>query len=251
MLAEFVNKIQEMARAAIGVSTQKVDGFPNEVFVVQGGSYTRVPLPPPMRKQALYTLTDLVTYLKDAAIAPAPEVYHNHQGVTAYLDAATRTEIVLVSYAMTKRAEHLFAMAASRKTFSVKDLVRFLRHDLDVSSGTIGAFRTIDFERKGTGTNTVVHGRESLGRSVEAKVQNAESIPESFVVETTLFRNRGFDYDIKVMVDVEIESDQERISLSVKADDLNEEVEKVHAAIGLDLRGKLGDKVNVFFGGSR
>ena len=32
-----------------------------------------------------------------------------------------------------------------------------------------GAARPIDFERKGTGTNTVVHGRESLGRAVEAK----------------------------------------------------------------------------------
>jgi hypothetical protein len=56
-----------------------------------------------------------------------------------------------------------------------------------VPEGLASRFRVLEFQRKNDGSSRLEHGRESLGKSVEAVVNNAENIPESFNISVPVF----------------------------------------------------------------
>jgi len=89
----------------------------------------------------------------------------------------------------------------------------------------ITALRQIDFTRTSAGKSHVEHGKESLGRSVEAAVQQADKVPEDFVVRVPVYTNPGagaFLVEVRVMLYLDLEGQQ------VVLQTMPDELEKAH-----------------------
>ena len=96
--------------------------------------------------------------------------------------------------------------------FTVSEVVKFLRFGL--SGATEVAARSlarVDFSRKSDGAHEAGHGRESLGKSVEAVVQQSETIPEEFEVRCPVYMNPGLRDLTSVSVRVGIYLDVEGV----------------------------------------
>jgi hypothetical protein len=85
------------------------------------------------------------------------------------------------------------------------DAVRMLRLELDSVAGAelAAALSRVDFARTSSGAVVTEHGRESLGRSVEARAQGVSAIPSRIKVSVPVFQLEELD-DIVETVDVEV-----------------------------------------------
>ena len=96
-----------------------------------------------------------------------------------------------------------------------KAFVRLLQHDLaacgpdEPKRQLISAVRRLSFARKSDGAASVEHGKESLGRQVEAQVAGAESIPERISLTLPVYSTVGAgmigQVDCGIYIDVESE----------------------------------------------
>lgn len=222
MLAEFVDRIRGLAKAADATQVLEVSKLPRKVFVRQGDRLDIHDVPAPDRAPVLEGFDDLVQMLGTQPIAPRPEVYVGADEVVAFLDATARTERLKLSLPKTDRALTLCALVRE-PVLTVKDAIRLLRLELygDHAPQLIGALRTVDFSRTSAGRMHTEHGRESLGRSTEAKVQGVEQIPEEFRVRVPLFQVAGLrDITIEVGVRIVLAVENERIEFHPTKDEL-------------------------------
>lgn len=247
MLSEFVQTIAKLGVEAQAVSVHTVPGVQHSSWLRKpDGSLERIEHDAPDRKAKLHALADVVAYLTETPIAQAPEVYHSEAGIVAFLDRNAREERMTVDFRPSARSVSLNSLTGSR-CFTPKEAVRFLRLELGVSATTLAAFRRIDFTRKSTGINDVQHGRETLGKSVESAVQKADQLPESFVVNAQMFTNPGFDDEVKVSIDVDVNFEDEEVVLTVSPDALQDAMNATQTKIGNVLRAGLGP-IGVFRG---
>lgn len=249
MLAEFVAKIATLAQEAKSVEFHTQPSLPGVVFVRHGDQLLREDVPAARRAHTLASFADLVQALVDKAIGPAPEVYVAAGSIVALLDRAKRTERVTVPLQDSAR----FRLACSLQkpqSFQPKEAVKLLRyefHDGGVEA-VAEALSHVDFERTSAGRSHVEHGKESLGRAVEAKVQQAENIPKTFSVEMPIWTTAGFDgYGPSIMFGLFLDLDDSRVELRV----LSDEIERARNAALLNVAADLRDRlpgVPVFLG---
>lgn len=74
----------------------------------------------------------------------------------------------------------------------------------------LSSIRAVSFTRRSDGTSKVQHGKESLGRSVEAVVQSTDQIPEQLVFNEPLFTWNGFDSATSIKMNIEIDVEEQR-----------------------------------------
>ena len=92
------------------------------------------------------------------------------------------------------------------------------------------------------------HGRESLGKSVEAVVQQADAIPESFTLNFQPLVNYGLRLiEVSVRVGVAIDHEQQRIVFRLLADGLADARESMLRQLGEALTKSMPD-IHVFQG---
>lgn len=243
MLRDFLDRVLEVARRADSIEVVRDDAIPEMVFVRKGEAYADIAVPPGRRRHVVSSFYDLVAFAKDdASMSPSPivpEVFHDEDGVVVHLDRGDRRDFVTMPLSWTSRWGILASLSEGRK-MSVRDAVRFLRFDLhDVGADSVvSALRRVDFHRRSDGSVSVEHGKESLGRSVEAAVQGAESIPDSFHASTSIYSNFGLRDASSVTVTVGIHLDvaSEQVEFRTFADEMNDAQNAVVATIGSKLR---------------
>lgn len=193
MLAEFVSKIATLAQSAKAVEIAKDPQFPDEVLVRSGDAFEWKKAPAPKRAHHIHSLADFMAAARDKVIAPTPEVYHDHKSIVLVLDRAGRREIVQLALLETDRFKTLRGLQAAEKTLSVRDAVRLIRFELHGVGADVlvAALGRLDFNRTGIEVAGAKHGRETLGRSVESAVQQADQVPETFVARLPVYSNPG------------------------------------------------------------
>lgn len=250
MLAELIDKIRDVGRQADSLQLEVHDSLPETVFARFADRYEQIQVPPPRRAHTLLGFADIVAAVKAEEIAPAPEVFHDETGVRVLLNREDRRSTVSMPLAKTQRFARLEALT-SGQDFDVRGAVKLLRFDLHGTGvdKVIGAIRRIDFTRRSEGAASADHGRESLGRSVEAAVQQADQVPEEFTVQTSVYANPGVRELSKVSVrcGVYLDVQNESIEIRVLADEIEAAVNAAQGAIGEALREQLGE-VPVFYG---
>lgn len=250
MLAEFLDRIVGLAKGANAVSFHKHEDLPDTVFVRHGDELLRVDAPPPKRRHALAGFDDLVAALKDSSIAPDPEVYLDLGGVTVLLDRAKRRETVRVTFVESGRLRVCRSFESQPRTMQPREAVKLLR--LELHGGrhdhVIQALSRIDFTRSSAGKSHVDHGKESMGRSVEAAVQQADSVPKDFEVAVPVWTNPGFSrYSVNVKFGLFLDLDNQAVELRVLSDECMRVVTQTLGTVASDLREALPD-VPVFLG---
>lgn len=219
MLAEFLSRIVELGQKAKAVDVIAHPSLPDMVFVRHGDQLTEHQVPPPPRKPTLAGLNDLVEMLGHKDIAPAPEVYVGPAGVVAFLDATERDERATLPLTESVRFRLCQEIERQPRAFAPRDLVRFLRQSLyGVNDQLIQKLSRLDFTRTSTGKTDVKHGRETLGRSVEAVVQQAEDVPETFAVLVPIWTTPGCPWARSIEFGIYLDVEKSAVELSVLSD---------------------------------
>lgn len=250
MLAEFVASIVGLAKKSNQVEFHTHEELPAKVFVRSGDSVECHDAPPAFRNHYLEGFDDLVAVLRDKAMAPRPEVYVSGGRIVALLDRSVRRDRVSVNLAESQRFRRCSDLQAKPERFQPRDLVKMLR--LEFHGGNHGhviqALSRIDFTRTSAGRTAVEHGRESLGRSVEAAVQQADQVPPQFTVGMPIWTNQGFTrYGAIVEFGVHLDLEAQVVELRVLSDEVNRVRNQALAAVVADLQEKL-EGTPVFMG---
>lgn len=222
MLAEFLDRIVGLAKGAHRVEFAIHEKLPRRVFVRNGDQLTQHDEPPPDRCHSLIGFDDLVEALRDKTIAPAPEVYVCGSEIEVLLDRTKRVEVVKVCLNWSKRFLLCQAIEKQPRALTPKDAVKLLRYELHSGNveHVIQALSRIDFTRTSAGKSHVEHGRETLGRSVEAAVQQAESVPKDFVIAVPLWTNPGFHvHSANVAFGIYLDLEAQLVELRVLSDE--------------------------------
>lgn len=251
MLAELVNALVGLGRETTAVKFHTHPENPGTVWVQHGDELEAQKSPAPLRAHKLLGYDDLVAALLDPQIAPAPEVYISGNRVAVLLDRAERRSVVNIELLESKRLQLCRGLEAQPRKMQPRDVVKMLR--LELHGGrhdhVIQALSRVDFARTGAGRSHVEHGKESLGRSVEAHVQQAEAIPKDFTVGVPLWTNPGFArYAVSIEFGLFLDLDEQVVELRVLSDECQRVVNATIQALASDLREALGDKVPVFLG---
>lgn len=218
-----------------------------KVLVYRGNACEIMDRPPQQDHGDLHTLESVIAY---AQRNPNGEIRLHREGLRALLDRADRWQGSDLELAFSSRFSALANLAARPAQFQPKDAVRWLRTQLEYEGPIVSRLRKVAFKRASDGSVSTEHGKESWGSRVEAEVQGADSIPESFVVELPVFTTPGFQYTVSVAVLVHIDLDPAcpHIALIPSADGITA---AVHTAISLaivDLRKALGEDYPIYYG---
>lgn len=242
MLAEMIKSIVDLARGAHKVSFESHPSLRNKVFVQHGDQVQEHEAALPPRKHCVDGLDDLLVFVQRPEFAETVEIFYSAAEIRALLDGNTRREeSVLMALRPTTRFQTLCDLQKPR-SFSVRDAVKFLRFELH--GGTVGtvidALSSIDFTRKSDGRQAAGHGRESLGKAVEAAVQNADRVPEEFTVRLPAFSNPGCKgFQVQVTCGVFLDLQNECVEIRVLADEIERELNAVVNEIGQAMRSEL------------
>lgn len=250
MLGEALKYLVGLGKETAKVEFHQHAQFPSKVWVQHGTDLTPEDAPAPLRGHTLLGYDDLVTAIKDPSISPDPEIYVDSGGIVALLDRKERRSLVKLSLVESKRLQLCRSIEATPRTMHPRDAVKMLRLDLHGGKhdAVIQALSQVDFTRNSTGRSHVDHGRESLGKSVEASVQQADKVPKDFVVGVPVWTNNGFSrYAVNITFGVFLDLDNQAVELRVLSDECQRVVNQALLAVVADLRESL-PKVPVFLG---
>lgn len=221
MLAEFLEELRRLSVAAEDATIHRVAELPSRIAIDCGGKVEFHEVEPKPRHHRMHDLPSLCAAIKDKTVCPDPEVYLNAAGVVVLCDRAKRHETVALRLMLSTRFQTLSALQAGKRC-TPKEAVRLLRYDLHGCGieTVLGGLRRLDFQRSSTGKAHHEHGKDSLGRSVEMKVQNAEGIPEDFVVAVRVFAAPGPDFVAQVGVGLEIDFENQGVILRTLPDEI-------------------------------
>lgn len=219
MLADAIKTIVGLGQAARSLEVLTHPSLPDQLFVRHGDQLIEHRVPPPPRNPTLIGLSDLVEMLGNPDIAQAPEVYVGPTAVVAFLDNTGRDERVTMPLTESARFRLCQDIERQPRAYAPRDLVRFLRQTLwGVDASVIQSLSRIDFTRTSTGKTDVRHGRETLGRTVEAVVQQAEQVPESFTVSVPIWTTPGCAWQRSIEFGIYLDVEKGAVELSVLSD---------------------------------
>lgn len=234
MLAEFLSKVEDLARRAAQLQIVTHPSEPTALFLVRGDKLEVRHAPPTSRNHALVGLDDVFAVLADPSVATAPEVYHAEREVCVVLDRSSRRELARMPLKLTDRFAQIQALQTPVK-FEPRAAVKFLQQRIGapyVPIDVINGLRRIDFTRTSAGKTHVEHGKESLGRSVEAAVQQADKIPEEFKVRVPVYSNpglRGFHAEVAIGIYIDLEN--QVLELKTGPDEVETAIQQAQARI--------------------
>lgn len=225
MLAEFYKELHRHASAQAKLEIVTIPGDPRRVYVTQNGQKEVRELPPPIVEDTIHSFVDFIDEVNrcaDAASGSPPAVYHDDKRLVVLRDSTDRRDGSTLPLQTSERWAAVLDLA---KGFSgtQKEAIHFLRFGLGLerTDPTLVGIRKLDFVRNSTGKNVAEHGRESLGRSVEMSVQQADQIPDQFDVSVTPVTNRGLEsLQVVVRVGVVLDLEGQRVIFRALPDEI-------------------------------
>ena len=253
---ETLELIQATARDACRIQHVDIEKLRKVAVIVpgsgdEGDNIAVHDYPPALRGGELHALNDVIAAAKDAKVCPDPEVYHDTKKVQILIDRSNRRESIRMPLHLSEHAQLVTNMRIEDGLTSAQliQLIRFKLPNVKGAAALVAALRKVDFKRRSDGTRTTEHGRESLGRTIEAEVQGAADIPEEFSATFPYYSDPGLVNvtEVTVRIGVHIDVENERIHVAPLADELVKAHDKAHAVIGNELRAGL-ESIPVFYG---
>lgn len=202
------------------------------------GEVEEIKIPAPLRAPVFDSVDDLKKAV--GVMAKSAELYVSESGIVVFLDSSDRLQTAKMPFAFSERFTTVMLIAANKSglSFAPKDAVRFLKTKLQGTgvAEVAKALSKVDFTRTSSGKSHVDHGRETLGKSVEATVQQADAIPESFSIDLAPFSSEGIQfYRTRIEVSLYLDMENGTVVFSVFPD----EIEKAKKAVLGPIRDKL------------
>lgn len=221
MLAEFVEKLTELAQGAVETKVLPCPNNLDKSIVCYQGEVKEIDTPrqPPDVKSRLLTIEDFAKRYELETLATADDadklrkctpasgaVWFSLGQAGFYLDEPQRRSTVVVKLAHSAVWE-LVKSLKDLKVYDQKRLVRLLRHDLAgcVSEHLLAAFRTVDFSSLQRASSTIKHGSSSMDSDLQETVAGEK--PQDFVISFSPFVNeelRGLKVTVRCTIDIDV-----------------------------------------------
>lgn len=210
MLAEFVNKIQQLTSQAEQARTFRPDCEPSHVYYLQHGQNVRkVEATQPLQHATLTSLKSFVQYAVDQT---HDSIWVGDNKIVSLLDENGETGTFYLK--QSPQMELLKRLESSITFYKQKDLIQLLRRYFpSVSANNIQPFRMVKFRSDQSGESTIDHGKASVGKSLKAELVGAVAIPEEIQVTLPVFAGGEPDSDNSVVLCVEIDLEKEQFAI--------------------------------------
>lgn len=244
MLREFVQSIQELA--ASGEQPHIVHLSRKESALVIGGQIVeKLPRMLPPRRHQAATLESLLFAVSCWGKEEEFVIFQSPDRIVAVLDDSERFDTVTLALAYSERWQALHSLIKGGGALDHKQLIRLLNVTLrgGVNPTLVAQLRQINFTAGQTGGSGIQHGRESMGRSVEASVLGTADIPESFLVSVPVYSNADLREPQQVELTLEIDVGRQSFNVLPAADELTRGQQAMATTIRERCIDKLGECV--------
>lgn len=249
MLAELVDRLVELGRKSAETAIVQVPGIPDAAWLVwPDGARAEVKIPPKDQHPKMSDLASFIDKVKGAS--GEPEVFVAEGNLYAHLDRDERRESVELPLRESSRFILCQKLQSAPRVMAPREAVKMLRLELaSQDHHMVAALSKIDFLRKGSGKSVVGHGSESLGRTVEAIVQQADDIPTTFVVTVAIWTNGGLaPYAEQITFGIHLDPQAETVEIRALPDQVELARARALERLADEIREQLGGEIPVYIG---
>lgn len=228
MLKEAIDRLAELGSEAAGIEVQHLCN--RKLLVRQGTTYSTVEKDPLPRDHVASDLDGFVNLVEDLSEG-AGIIFVGETEVIGILDSDTRDDLVRMPLVRTRALDAALELAVPRDQRTV---ISKLREELYgcCDERLLAVIRRLDFSRTSDGRSHVQHGRESLGKSVEAQVQSSDGeIPEITVFNMPAFKDPLLVSEIEFRCAVTVDPANEKLSFRPMGEQLERELLRVRKGI--------------------
>ncbi|NLG44811.1 MAG: hypothetical protein GX547_16335 [Phycisphaerae bacterium] len=213
MLAEALNKLEQMAITGHGATVVPISRDPRTAYLECLGEVKEVDLAPPPRADSPGTLADL--WAVAAHLANRWEIWVDTNQVTLLHFPGLRPDASILRLCATRQHQNLTALVRGSETFTQNKLVRFLRFELGAPLETILPFRRIIWNSKGATQGTAAQNASAYGHQIEQEVTGQEPLPEVIRLDVPLWDTPCERAPYRIEIAVEYNHGDQTISLSL------------------------------------
>lgn len=238
MLKEAIDRVAELGVSAAGIEIR--DLCNRKKLVRKGNVFEVMTMDPPEKRYEALDCDSFVAMVN--ALAADPIVLIDGVAVLALLDENEQEGRVFLHLSPSRAFKALDAIGSPTDQ---KKLIAYLREELAgcIEPRFLAVVRRLDFARRNDGMAHVQHGRELLGKSVEAAVQSAEGeIPEVIVVTLPAWTEIGFDSTIQVRCAVSVDPVNEKITVRPIGEELQGQLMAIRDKLRAFLQNKFMDE---------
>ncbi len=240
MLAELVDRLVNLGQEVDDPRFVTIEALRKIIIKGKDGESEMLDIPPPDRAHFINSYDDIARVVEILGSEDS-EVWVGAKAVHIVLDGEKRRDKVLVTVGRSTMFGTLVNMEWDPLRLSPRAAVKFMRFEMSGRFPNLEqAFGRVDFKRKSDGSVVTEHGRESMGKAVEAVVQNIESIPSTFTAEIPIWKNSGFlGYKASISVGVYIDMEEELFEFRTLPDQCELAVNSAVSQLATDLRANL------------
>ena len=244
-----LKQIQFTAQEAQKAETlPQLSGDGRQAFVRIGSEIKEFAIGPPVRQHVVHTLADLISYA-DANEDQPEVVWFGPVGVVLVIDDADRRDRVVFPLSLSPRFETLRHLQLEKEWFSQPNFVRMLRVDLGLDNvAVVSKFRKIQWASGSESEGNIQHGSDRVGKSVLAKVQNIDDLPDELNVSIPVYQQAGERDEYIVKCLIEIDTVNQLFQLVPRPDELERVVDLAQDGIRNRLTAALGTAFPIYYG---
>lgn len=244
------NAIKEIQETAVKAARKQVvcpDAEPSHVYFMlnESGEYERTLAAARPRRHQFDKIDDLLLFSRDRdnPHEAVPTIWCSADGVELLLDSNDRRDSAFIRFDLTALAR---AVAVAGPTICApRDPKAFLRLLLVTLAGAlppestlVALIRDTKWSVGSSGNANVQHGKESMGREVEAEVSaGAGAIPEQVLLSFPLFK--GLTQRVTINCALEIDPHDQTLWLTPFPDACDNEIDRVVSEIATYMRKEL------------
>jgi hypothetical protein len=226
---ELIQQTAKQAQAPVVVESLNTDG--RTAYVQQGGEIKQFPLPAKPRDHRVGSLADLILFAQRED-NKSPIVWHGVECVVLVTNDADRRDSVTLPLTLSERFKTLQMLAEEKPALTQVEFIRLLRVDLGLdNTAVVAKFRKLDWSNGAEANGDIQHGSAKLGKSIAAKVQGIDALPDELPVEVPVYQQTGERQAYIVQCLIEIDTLNQRFQLIPKADELERVVDLAQAGI--------------------
>lgn len=193
MLAEFLDRVVELADQARQPYVMQVDQEPNHVYhlVHADGTVVRREAAPPTRDHRAFDLETLAAWVE--AGSGSSVTWYCREGVVVLLDDDSRRDRLRLNLTRSQQVQQVVNLAQNKPWLKQKDFINLLRVSLHGCLSKAGALlsmaRQVKFRQLAQAEQAIHLGKASLGKRIESELHGAEAFPEQVVLSVPLWEN--------------------------------------------------------------
>jgi len=202
-----------------------------EIFVV----------PPPPRGHVLHSMEDVLRFaeasleVEAGVITRAPVIWHGESDVVVICDDADRWD--RATFPLQRSRQYLALLACElaadtqRRALSQTELIRLLRFDLGVEPATVARFRRLNWQTSGDAVSHQEHVDQQLSKSVVAKVQAVDELPDVLRIVCPVYDHPGLNGPQGIACGLEIDASRQEFYCQPLPGELAAAQQRVQAAL--------------------